>query len=257
MAGVIDRAGADPDAEIAAADLVLLAPPVGALESWLGRTGAAMRADAVVTEVGSVKGAVVASARRRLGSRLPRLVPGHPIAGGEQSGFEAARADLFEGHRVILTPLPETDRDALDRVRGLWRMAGADVVEMDAGDHDRILSLTSHLPHVLAYALVDLLVSGSDRGAALECAAGGFRDITRIASSDPVMWRDICLANRDEILKRMDEFMENFNQIRQAIETSNGEGLERCFQRAREGRAAIPDPPTHRRAAGGWPAAGG
>ncbi len=201
-AGLIDAAPASLEQAIAEADLIVVGVPT----LTVGRIFAAIREhgrpDVLITDVASVKGSVVAAAREAFGAVPPRLIPGHPIAGAEKSGVEAARADLFVRHRVILTPLEDSDPEALATIDAMWRLTGADVVRMDVAEHDRVLAMTSHLPHLLAFALVDSLANQPASDEIFRCAAGGFRDFTRIASSDVVMWRDIALANRDALLGR-------------------------------------------------------
>ena len=234
--GVIDRVEQDLALAVAGADLVVVATPIAAMPALFERLAALPSDDAVITDVGSVKGEVVRMAREGLGPRFARFVPGHPVAGDEKTGAAAARADLFRGHRVVLTPAAETDAAALALVRRLWEAAGARVEEMDAARHDRLLAATSHLPHVLAYALVDCLAGGEGGEQTLRYAAGGFRDLTRIASSDPVMWRDICLANRDDLLAAIDDFEAHLQRVKGMIEANQGEALGEVFGRAKAAR---------------------
>jgi prephenate dehydrogenase len=179
---------------------------------------------------------VVGSARRTLGARLADFVPGHPIAGTEQSGVEASFAGLFSGARVILTPLAETRRAAVERVRALWQHAGACVTEMDVRHHDEVLAATSHLPHLLAYTLVDCLARMDDSEEIFNYAAGGFRDFTRIASSDPALWRDICLANREAMLDTLQRFSVDLGAVTDAVRRADGDRLMKVFARAKEVR---------------------
>ena len=235
-AGLIDAAPASLEEAIAEADLIVVGVPTLSV----GRIFAAIRAHAspgvLITDVASVKGSVVAAAREAFGAVPPRLIPGHPIAGAEKSGVEAARADLFVRHRVILTPLPESDPEALATIDAMWRLTGAEVVRMDVAAHDRVLALTSHLPHLLAFALVDSLAGQPASDEIFRCAAGGFRDFTRIASSDVVMWRDIALANRDALLGALDGFTHTLDAVRAAVASGDGEELEQVFGRARAAR---------------------
>lgn len=237
--GVIDRAATSAASAVEGADLVVIAVPVGSTPEVLATLAPALGPDAIVTDVGSVKRTVVDAARAALGPRFPFFVPGHPIAGTEQSGARAARGDLYEGRRVILTPEPETDARALERVAAVWREVGAEVVSMPAPDHDRVLAASSHLPHVLAYALVDMLVRMDDHRAIFECAGGGFRDFTRIAASDPVMWRDICLANRDALLGLLEQYQENLRLLAEALERGDAEWLRETFARAKRAREGL------------------
>jgi prephenate dehydrogenase len=237
--GVIDRAEVSLTEAVRHADMVVLAVPVGCMTEILGEVGPALMDQAVVTDVGSVKGGVITAARNTLGGHFARFVPGHPLAGTEQSGVAASQADLFQGRRVILSPEPETDATAMASVRAMWEAAGAEVVTLSAVDHDRILAVSSHLPHMLAYCLMDMVVRHDDHRAILECAAGGFRDATRIAGSDPVMWRDICLANRDALLAALRQYHDDLGALAAAIEKGDGKWLCETFTRARHTRAAL------------------
>lgn len=234
--GVIDRYSTQIAEAVAGADMVVLAVPLGAMEGALRQMAAHLRPDAVVTDVGSAKGSVVAAARAVFGTVPGNFVPGHPIAGTEKSGVEASFAELFEGRRVILTPLPQTSPDALARVRGLWEATGAEVVEMDVEHHDEVLAATSHLPHLLAYALVDTLARMDESEEIFRYSAGGFRDFTRIASSDPVMWRDICLANREAILRVLQHFEEELAGLTEAVRAGDAEHILALFARAKAAR---------------------
>jgi prephenate dehydrogenase len=235
---VIDYAEVSLAAAVRGAEVVVLAVPVGAMTDILAEL-AQHSFDGIVTDVGSTKGNVVAAARATLGKRFPLFVPGHPLAGTEQSGVEASQADLFRGRRVILTPLPETSANALARVRALWKAAGAEVVEMTVEEHDRLLAASSHLPHMLAYMLVDMLVRRDDHRAVFAASAGGFRDMTRIAASDPVMWRDVCLANREALLAVLGQYREELGALIGAIERGDGKWLEDTFTRARRARETL------------------
>jgi prephenate dehydrogenase len=233
--GVIDRYTLDLAEAVAGADVVLVGVPLGAMHEVFAAIAPALRADAIVTDVGSAKATVVADARRAFGVR-PNFVPGHPIAGTERSGVEASFAELFQRRRVILTPLPETDPAALARVSELWRAAGADVVDMSVAHHDEILAATSHLPHLLAYGLVDTLSRWDDSREVFQFAAGGFRDFTRIASSDPIMWRDICIANREALSASLERYMEDLAQLAALVRASDGPALEKIFRNAKQAR---------------------
>jgi len=235
-AGLIDAAPASLEEAIAEADLIVVGVPTLSVGRIFAAIRAHARPDVLITDVASVKGSVVAAAREAFGAVPPRLIPGHPIAGAEKSGVEAARADLFVRHRVILTPLPESDPEALATIDAMWRLTGAEVVRMDVATHDRVLALTSHLPHLLAFALVDSLAGQPASDEIFRCAAGGFRDFTRIASSDVVMWRDIALANRDALLGALDGFTHTLDAVRAAVASGDGEELEQVFGRARAAR---------------------
>ncbi len=234
--GVIDRGETDIAAALLGAEVVLVAVPVGAMEGVLRTMAPHLAADTIVTDVGSTKGSVVTAAQRAFGAVPARFVPGHPIAGTEQSGVAASFAELYHKRRVILTPLAHTDVAAVATVRALWQAAGAEVVEMEVQHHDDVLAATSHLPHVLAYTLVDTLAQMEEHTEIFRYAAGGFRDFTRIASSDPRMWHDICLANRDAILKVMDRYAADLAEVRGAIERGDGAALLATFGRAKKAR---------------------
>ena len=235
---VIDHAEVTLAAAVQGADVVVLAVPVGAMAGILTELGR-LSFDGIVTDAGSTKGNVVAAARTALGTRFPHFIPGHPIAGTEQSGVEASQAGLFRGRRVILTPLPETSTQALGRARALWEATGAEVIEMSVEEHDRILAASSHLPHMLAYMLVDMLVRRDDHRAVFAASAGGLRDVTRIAASDPVMWRDICLANREALLAVLAQYRDELGTLMAAIERGDGKWLEDTFARAKRTRETL------------------
>jgi prephenate dehydrogenase len=234
--GVVDAKGALDAATLRDADLVLVATPVGQMTGIFRALAPLVGVRTVVTDAGSTKQDVIAAARQGLGAALPRFVPAHPIAGTEESGAEAAFPDLYRGRKVVLTPLAETEKSALDRVRDAWRRCGAEVLELEPARHDAILAAVSHLPHVLAYALVHQVAGHEDAAQSFGLAAGGFRDFTRIASSHPEMWRDICLANREALLEHLDRYRGELGEIRAMLERADGEGLERLFSRARAAR---------------------
>lgn len=237
--GVVDRIETSLSAAVNGADLVVLATPVGTMPEILAAIAPYIGKDTVITDVGSVKGAVVSEARKALDAKLAAFVPGHPIAGTERSGVEASMASLFVGRRVVLTPLPENRTEQVTRVRAMWQAAGADVVEMSVAHHDEVLAATSHLPHLLAYALVDLLAQLEDRREVFAFAAGGFRDFTRIASSDPVMWRDISLANREAIVLMLKRYRGVLDGLIDAVTRGDGEKLQQLFARAKTARDAL------------------
>ncbi len=239
--GVIDRFDTDPARAAAGADLVVVCVPLGAMQDVFERIGSALAPDSVVTDVGSAKAHVIAAARAAFGAVPENLVPGHPIAGTERSGVEASFAELFQRHRVILTPVAETAPAALACVRTLWESVGAEVVEMEPAHHDEVLAATSHLPHLLAYTLVDTLAGMGEREEIFRFAAGGFRDFTRIASSDPVMWRDICLANNEAILGMVQRFQDDLSGLADAIRARDGQAILRAFSRAKQVRDATKD----------------
>ena len=236
--GLVDLAFPDAVAAVQGADMVVLAVPVGAIPSTIERIAPHLAPGAVVTDVGSVKGSIAATMERLLPAG--NAVPGHPIAGRERSGPAAASAELFVGAKCVLTPSGSTDPGALERVRGLWRAIGADVVEMTPDRHDEIFAAVSHLPHIVAYALMGAILDLADDGKDLhEFAAGGLKDFTRVAMSHPVMWRDICLANRQKILEMIGRFQVALDHLAAMIRTGDGEGLYRQFARARAGREAV------------------
>lgn len=234
--GVIDHFETDIAKAAQGADVVVVCVPLGAMQAVFKSLGPVLAPGAVVTDVGSAKASVVAAVRAACGQVPAWFVPGHPIAGTEKSGVAASFAELYQGRKVILTPLAETDPAALAKVQALWQATGAQVQCMEVAHHDEVLAATSHLPHVLAFQLVDTLARMSDEHEIFRYAAGGFRDFTRIASSDPVMWRDICLANADAVLKMMTRYQQDLTQLAAAIEAGDGERLERLFRHAKAAR---------------------
>lgn len=236
--GVIDRAADSVSEAVKGADLVVVAVPVRAIGRVLHDVSLALRADAVVTDVGSTKGEVLAIAAQELRDRASRFVPGHPIAGRETSGVEAAVPDLFRSARVVLTPTATTDADAVEVVKGAWEAAGARVATMDAERHDRIFAAVSHLPHLLSFALVSEIAAREDAAELLGFAAGGFRDFTRIAASSPEMWRDIALQNRAALLEELDRYAARLAVFRELVDRGDGPGLERLMTEARSARHA-------------------
>jgi prephenate dehydrogenase len=234
--GVIDRFETDLACAVNGADMVLVAVPLGAMEHVFSAIRGQLAAHVVLTDAGSAKGSVIEAASRAFGEVPAFFVPGHPIAGTEQSGVAASFGELYQQRRVILTPLQATDSQATDRVRAMWEAAGAQVFEMDPVHHDAVLAATSHLPHVLAYTLVDCLAKLDDRDEVFEYAAGGFLDFTRIASSDPVMWRDICLANGDAIELLIERFIGDLQSVSEAVQAHNGERLLEIFTAAKLAR---------------------
>ncbi len=226
------------DVAVPRADLVLLAVPVGAMEPLLAQIAAVCRPDTIITDAGSVKQHFIDSALRQMSS-IENVVPAHPIAGTEHSGVEAGFAELYRGRRLILTPLSQTSQRALDEVERLWRMTGAVIETMDPLRHDKVFAATSHLPHLLAFSLVESLNRMQQQDEVLRYAAGGFSDFTRIASSDPIMWRDICLHNREAVLGAFDQLQQGLSLLRSAIDTQNADEIERTFAIAKETRDAL------------------
>lgn len=239
--GIVDRAVTLGEAwtrEIERADLVFVAAPVGEFPALFGALAARLPAHAIVTDAGSTKESVIAVARTHLGDAFARFVPGHPIAGTEHSGAPAAFATLFRDRNVVLTPTAATNRAALATVTSLWSACGARVRELDPAVHDRIFAAVSHLPHLLAFALVDLLAGRPDADDVFRFAASGFRDFTRIAASSPEMWRDISLANRDALVAAIDAYRSQLDAVAAMVASADGAGLEAVFARAAAARRA-------------------
>lgn len=232
--GLIDRAVDWKQA--GQADCILLALPVGDTGSALKQLAPHLKPGAIVTDAGSTKASVVETARAALGVRFADFVPGHPIAGSELSGPGAARADLYQGKRVVLTPQADTRADALATVRLLWETTGALVEMLDAVQHDRIFAAVSHLPHLAAFALVDALAQRADAETFFRFAAGGFRDFTRIAGSSPEMWRDIALTNHEALLNELDAYLATLQTLRLAVSEKDSDALLKLFSRARAAR---------------------
>ncbi len=235
---VIDAAETNAVNAVADADLVLLAVPVGQMGNIMQEIAPVLSSHTVITDVGSTKQDVIELAKRYMPEHLERFVPGHPIAGAERSGVKAATDGLFQEKNVILTPLPETSEVARNLVKELWQKCGAIVHEMPPKVHDQIFAAVSHLPHVLAYALVADIAARPNASDLFQFAAGGFRDFTRIASSSPEMWRDICLANRDAMVTELDSYLAQVNRMRDAIVKGDGVVLEQIFDAARNARNA-------------------
>lgn len=236
--GILDRIGHDVAREVCDADLVLLATPVAQMAELFARIAPHLGAHTLVTDGGSTKGDVVAAARANLGDKIAQFVPAHPIAGAEKSGAAAALADLYQGKKVVLTPLPENSPEAVARVRKAWQLCGATVSELTAQQHDEVFAAVSHLPHLLSFALVHDLAQRDNRDQLLSFAASGFRDFTRIAASSPEMWRDICLANRDALMRELQQYAAELYVLHQALESNDAAKLEEMFSLAREVRSA-------------------
>lgn len=234
--GVIDSYSTDPAEAVKGAEVVLLAVPVGSMESTLAAIKDSLSGETIITDAGSAKVRVLDAAKAVFGELPAKLVPGHPIAGNENSGVTAARDDLYQGRRVILTPHAHSDRAAVEQVARLWESAGAEIKQMDAGLHDHILAATSHLPHLLAFSLVRELSNSPHHDDIFRYAAGGLRDFTRIAESDPVMWRDICLSNKDAILAAIDRYREELDRLQAAITDYDADALHGMFSEARDAR---------------------
>jgi prephenate dehydrogenase len=235
--GVIDKAVTLEEA-VRDADVILLATPVGQFPALMQQMDDILPPHAVITDAGSTKRDVVAAARQHLVSRLQRFVPAHPIAGAEKSGVTAARAELFAGKNVVLTPIAETDDDATRKAATFWRTCGANLAEMSVEEHDRIFAAVSHLPHLLAFALVDDIARRPNAEQIFGFAAGGFRDFSRIASSSPEMWRDISLANSEALMAEIDAYQAELSLIRKMLADGDGSALEALFQNAQNARNA-------------------
>jgi prephenate dehydrogenase len=233
--GIIDEASHDYSA-VQDADMVVLATPVGATEKICRELVGYLGEAAILTDAGSVKRAVVEQVRQAFGELPINFVPGHPIAGNENSGADAAIDDLFRACRVLLTPTETTSENALEAVRAMWQATGALVETMSIDHHDRVLAATSHLPHMLAFSLVGSLARQEESEDIFRYAAGGFRDFTRIASSDPVMWRDICLYNRGALLKALDQYQNDLTELRQVIDVRDADALQASFSYAKTAR---------------------
>jgi prephenate dehydrogenase len=234
--GIIDTAAASIETAIKGADIIVLAVPMGAMASALAEISQHLTDNTIITDAGSTKADVAKAAADKLGNRISQFVPGHPIAGTEKSGPSAAFATLYQDHKVILTPMKQTDTTAVEAVKMMWQQTGAEVTEMTVEHHDLVLAATSHLPHLLSFNLVGLLAQNEDVDEVLRYAAGGFRDFSRIASSDPVMWRDICLSNHDAILTLLQQYQQQLAEIEQAIQKQDGDYLMTLFQSAKTAR---------------------
>ena len=232
----IDESSNDPASAVRDADLVLLATPVGQMPAVMSAMAAHLPPHAIITDAGSTKRDVIACARRFLGGHFSRFVPGHPVAGTENSGAAAAFPDLFRDRNVILTPRPETAASATRLVQRAWETCGARVVRLDAETHDAIFAAASHLPHVIAYALVNLLARRRNAAQLFGLSAGGLRDTVRIAGSSPEMWADICVANRDALLAVLEDYENELEQVRAAIDSADAAELRRMFAQARSAR---------------------
>lgn len=238
--GIVDHAFAEAADAARGADLVLLCTPVGTYADLSAEIAPVLEPGAILSDVGSVKQAVV----RDVGPNVPEgvhFIPGHPIAGTEHSGPEAGFAELFQGRWCILTPPPGADPEAVRRLRAFWEAVGSQVVEMDPAHHDKVLAITSHLPHLIAYTIVGTATDLEEtlRSEVIKYSAGGFRDFTRIAASDPVMWRDIFLDNREAVLEMLGRFSEDLAYLQRAIRWGEGDKLHELFTRTRAIRRGI------------------
>lgn len=235
--GILDRIGEDAAREARDADLILLATPVAQMTEILARIAPHLGAHTLVTDGGSTKGDVVQAARENLGAKAAQFIPAHPIAGAEHSGPAAARADLYQGRKVVLTPLTENSAASVARVRRAWEQCGAVVSELTPQQHDEVFAAVSHLPHLLSFALVHDLAQRENRDLLLSFAASGFRDFTRIAASSPEMWRDISLANREALLHEVKQYADELYVLYQALEDKDAAKLEAIFAEAQKVRS--------------------
>jgi prephenate dehydrogenase len=236
--GIIDRVGFNTSQEVSNADLILIATPVGQMPEIMARIAPFLGPETVVTDGGSTKEDVVAAARAHFGKKLAQFVPAHPIAGAENSGAAAARADLYLNKKVVLTPIPENSVLNVARVRSAWEWCGAQTHELSPAEHDRVFAAVSHLPHLLSFALVHDIAVRDNRELFFSYAASGFRDFTRIAASHPEMWRDVCLANRVALLEELDRYRAQLDELRDALQRGDGQKLEETFAVARTARRA-------------------
>jgi len=234
--GIIDIAASSIKDVVKDADMIFLAVPMAAMGTVLTELAEHIKEGAIITDGGSAKGQLVDIAREVLGEQFSQFVAGHPIAGTEKSGPSAAFSTLYQDHRVVLTPVAETNSDALETVREMWQKTGAEVFDMDVKHHDVVLAATSHLPHILAFNLVGMLAERDDCDEVLRYAAGGFKDFSRIASSDAVMWRDICLSNSEAILGLIQQYQQGLTELENAIRNKDGDTLKTVFERAKQAR---------------------
>ncbi|MBK9625204.1 MAG: prephenate dehydrogenase/arogenate dehydrogenase family protein [Rhodocyclaceae bacterium] len=234
--GVIDIVAENWADALRDTDLVLLAMPVGQMENSLRELMPHLESKTLITDAGSTKSDVVAAARATLGDKIGQFIPAHPIAGAEKSGVNAATATLFKDRRVVVTPLIENSHSDVEVIRQVWQQSGARVSELTPETHDQIFAAVSHLPHLLAFALVDEFASRENADELFAFAAGGFRDFTRIASSHPEMWRDICVANRGALLAELDAYMAHLMRARVLLASADASGLEAMFTAARKRR---------------------
>ena len=232
----IDQAEPDLITAVKNADIIILCVPVLAIESILKTIQPVLNPATIVTDVASVKNYLVQVVEKIFGAVPENFVLGHPIAGSEKNGVQAAQANLYQHHRVILTPLAHTNPQAIQQITALWQAVGAQVTKMEVTHHDEVLAATSHLPHLIAFSLTDTLAGEADRQEIFEYAAGGFRDFTRIAASDPTMWRDIFLTNKAAVLQVLDHFTQDLQKLREAIQQDQGDSLLETFTRAKIAR---------------------
>ncbi|BBL58551.1 prephenate dehydrogenase [Methylomonas koyamae] len=234
--GVVDAVYTDAAQAMVGTDCVIICTPVGSMQAIFAQLKPYWNPQAIYSDAGSTKGSVVEAARAVFGEVPSNFVPAHPIAGAERSGVEAAMADLYRNRRVIVTPLPNTDPQAADRLSELWQRIGASVSVMAVEHHDTVLAATSHLPHILAFALVGMLGRKDEQREIFKYAAGGFKDFSRIASSDPTMWQDICLANKQEIIPLIQQFQTELGQFERMLQADDAQALFDAFSYAKQAR---------------------
>ena len=233
---IIDRIGINPEQEVSDADIVFIATPVGQIGEILERIEPALGEKTVVTDGASTKTEIISLARQILGEKIHQFVPAHPIAGAENSGPDAATPTLYSNKRVVITALPENSVLDVARVRSAWEWCGAQVHELTSEEHDQVFAAVSHLPHLLSYALVYELATRTSNELYFDYAASGFRDFTRIAASHPEMWRDICLSNRQAILKELGDYQHTLEKIKDVLLREEGESLAEIFEISRTAR---------------------
>ena len=236
--GIVDAVSTGAQEALRGADLVLVAAPVAQTGAILANLAPWLEPQTIVTDAGSTKADVVRAARAALGERVGQFVPGHPIAGRETNGPDAALPDLYRGKKAVLTPLPENPAQSVERVAAAWRACGAIIHRLDPAEHDRVFAAVSHLPHLLAYALVDDIARKPHADLLFQYAASGFRDFTRIAGSSPEMWRDISLANRAALLGELDAYLAQLQGLRARLAAADGTALESVYANAQHARRA-------------------
>ncbi len=237
--GVIDSYTASIAEAASSADVVVIATPLGAMKQVFDQIVDIVAEHTVITDTGSAKESVIKVAQTVLGDKISQFVPGHPIAGAEKSGVEAGLADLYQNRRVIITPLESTDPEAVAKIESMWQACGASIEYLGVEHHDKVLAATSHLPHMLAYGLVNYLSSLNDHDEIFKYAAGGFRDFTRIASSDPVMWRDVCISNGEALLTLIEGYKNELDQVSVAIHDGDQDRLLELFGKAKSERDSL------------------
>jgi len=241
QAGFIDDYSNDTSRSVIGADVIVVGTPVGTMAEQFSLIYENLDDDCVVTDVGSVKTDVVSSAKTALKDKFQNFVPAHPISGTEHSGFNASFAELFEGRFTVITPIENNNEKHIEMIRLMWRSTGSQILEMNYTTHDKVFAATSHLPHVLVYALMNAISGLDDSDKYFQVVAGGFLDYTRIASSDAVMWRDVCLTNQAPILEMIDKYKKQLTELEQMIENKDGQALYRQFEQAKQTRDKLVD----------------